>query len=231
MHVLFEEIPFPSLVAAIEEFVKEVVTENNTTLFIEIPSEDLQLIQALGENGFKLLESRLTYFNDQLKKYDYRRFQVREAKKEDSQKLQEVAKIMRNNYDRFHADQTFPNDQADNYLATYIENSIQGFTDYVMVPNEPSVPTEAFLTANYLKNDWEEIGVNASKMVLSAVHASCKGWYVKLISEMTYFLRDTIGANIIFMNTQSTNKTVVKTWESLGYKYGNCVHVLSKNIQ
>jgi dTDP-4-amino-4,6-dideoxy-D-galactose acyltransferase len=229
-NILSPNASYQILCDGIKEFLNQDFFEKNSLINIEIPSEDISLIQALGENGFKLIESRLTYVNDNLKKYDYRRFNAREAVQNDIETLMEVAKIMRNDFDKFHADQTFPQEKADEYLATYIKNSINGFTDYVMVPAEPSVPCEAFLTANYLKEDWQEIGQKASKMVLSAVNSSCKGWYVKLISEMTYHLRDNIGSDIIFMNTQSTNKAVIKTWESLGYKYGNCVHILSKNI-
>lgn len=227
--VLYDDVPYSYLKKAIGMFFFQKNWEENSIISIEIPSEDIKLIQALGENGFKLIETRLTYFNDNLKKFEYKRFNVRQAKLEDSIILQSVAKNMRNDFDRFHADQTFPQLKADEYLSTYIENSIKGFSDYVMVPNEENVPCEAFLTANYLKNEWDNIGLNASKMVLSAVSSSCRGWYVKLISEMTYHLRE-LGSQVIFMNTQSTNKAVIKTWESIGYRYGSCVHILSKNI-
>ena len=92
--------------------------------------------------------------------------------------------MMRNKYDRFHAESKFNLIKSDEFLATYIEESIKGLADFVIVPNEKNVNPDAFLTANYLKKDWEIIGENISKMVLSAVSSeTCKGWYIKLISE------------------------------------------------
>lgn len=228
-NVLFGHNDFDLLCKSVEKFLKSIDFGQDAVISIEIPAEDISLIQALGTSGFKLIESRLTYFNDNLNKHDYRRFKVRKAEKQDIPVLKEVARTMRNDFDRFHSDQLFDQRLADEYLATYIENSVNGFTDVIFVPNENNIPAEAFLTANYLKNDWEYLGFPVSKMVLSAVNTTCKGWYVKLVSEMTFHLREQ-GVSCIFMNTQSTNKAVIKTWESLGYKYGNCIHVLSKNL-
>jgi dTDP-4-amino-4,6-dideoxy-D-galactose acyltransferase len=137
---------------------------------------------------------------------------------------------MRNDFDRFHSDIMFSTEVADNYLSTYVENSINGFADLVIVPNEQGVATDSFLTANYLKEKWDSIGHPISKMVLSAVSSKTnKGWYLKLISEMTYLLKEN-GAETIYMNTQSTNIPVLYTWEKLGYHIGRTTHLLSMYI-
>ncbi len=65
---------------------------------------------------------------------------------------------MRNPFDRFHADPAFSQEKADEFLATYIEESIKGLADHIIVPNEPNVPPDAFLTAKHLKTDWPIIG-------------------------------------------------------------------------
>ncbi len=198
-------------------------------IFVEAPSEDTMFLQALGACNFKLIETRLTYFHNSLKNYSYKRFNVRKATTQDTDGLKRTAKVMKNVYDRIHADKTFGDEIANKYLETYIENSIHGFADIVLVPNELNVPCEAFLTANINKSDWDKIGYKISKMALSAVNSSCKGWYVKLISEMTFLLKEE-GADCIFMNTQSTNRAVIKTWEGLGYSYGNATHIFAKTI-
>lgn len=209
-------------------FFKENVLPKESYCFMEIPSEDIEIIQALGECSFKLIETRLTYYNNQLQKHQFPRYSVRSAHKNDLPNLKMVASKMRNDYDRFHADKVFDSKQADLFLSTYIENSILGYADYVMIPNEKDVKSDSFLTANYLIDDWEKINCKISKMVLSAVSSETnKGWYIKLISEMTYHLRDTIGSECIFLNTQSTNRAVFSTWEKLGYKLGCTTHVFS----
>ena len=226
LYVLYEHSDYIKLRAAIQKFVKQFFFEVGSYCFSEIPSEDIFTIQALNESGFKLVENRLTYYLD-LKNHNFQRFDVRSANYEDISNLKRVARMMRNDYDRFHADTFFNLTKADEFLATFIEESIKGFSDYVIVPNEKDTPPDAFLTANYLFDEWELVGENISKMVLSAVSSqTCKGWYIKLISEMAFHLKEK-GANYAFMHPATTNKVVIHTYEKLGCKYGKCIHVLT----
>jgi dTDP-4-amino-4,6-dideoxy-D-galactose acyltransferase len=216
------------LIVATESFSKFLKDEECEYCFIEIPSEDIVSIQALNTCGFRLIETRLTYYRGNLETFSNEHYSVREANQSDITNLKEVAKTMRNDYDRFHADTIFSTELADAFLSTYIEQSIKGFVDYVMVPAEKDIPADSFLTANYFKKDWPLLDCNVSKMVLSAVSSQTnRGWYKKLISEMTYHLREQ-DAQYIYMNTQSTNRAVFHTWETLGYKLGATNHVLAK---
>lgn len=197
-------------------------------IYGEFPSEENILIQHLGLNKFRLVETRLTYYHSKLPTFDFKRFKVREANSDDVDNLKRISKEMRNSYDRFHSDIFFDQGRADEYLSTYIENSIKGFTDIVLVPDVNGIASDSFLTANFLKEDWEKINLRVSKMVLSAVsNQTNKGWYVKLISEMTYYLYEKVGVEAIVMNTQSTNKAVFHTWEKLGYKLSHTTHILA----
>ncbi|RYF22008.1 MAG: hypothetical protein EOO42_09540 [Flavobacteriales bacterium] len=226
IYVLYSHNDYNTLKSAAKKFANEFFTQSGIYCFSEIPSEDIFTIQALNESGFKLVESRLTYYLE-LKKYDFKRFKVREASLADIPNLKRVAREMRNDYDRFHAETIFDLEKSDEFLATFIEESIKGFSDYTMVPAEEGVSPDAFLTANYLNTEWEKIGEKVSKMVLSAVSSdTCKGWYVKLISEMAYHLKS-IGAEYAFMHPATTNRAVIRTYEKLGCKYGKCVHVLT----
>jgi dTDP-4-amino-4,6-dideoxy-D-galactose acyltransferase len=231
LHYVLYDCSFEILTKACEKFNKELKALQAQYVFIEIPSEDIQLIQALTAAGFRLTETRLTYFNNAMDTYNFERFKVRPAKQEDIEELRMVAKVMRNDYDRFHADSVFPKDLADNFLAEYVEQAIKGFCDIVLVPDVPGVKVHSFLTANYNKSEWSDLGCSVSKMVLSAVSSQTnKGWYIKLISEMTYHLKE-IGAQAIYMSTQPTNRAVIKTWEKLGYKYGASTHILSNSYK
>jgi dTDP-4-amino-4,6-dideoxy-D-galactose acyltransferase len=224
--VLFEKTTYNRLEKAVRCFVDTHLAQNKGYYFIEIPAEDTALLQALTANKFRLIETRLTYFRGNLANFDSsQRYAVRKATEKDIFILKEVARSTRNVYDRLHADTSFSIETADEYLAIYVENAIKGFADVVLVPDDKNYPSEAFLTANYLAEEWATIGKNVSKMVLSAVAPSCKGWYQKLITEMTYHLRDK-GAAYIFMNTQSTNRAVFKIWERLDYQLGSTNHIL-----
>ncbi|MFL5729499.1 MAG: hypothetical protein ACJ75J_08435 [Cytophagaceae bacterium] len=229
LHYVLYDCSFEILQEACCRLNEELRNLGAEYVFIEIPSEDIILIQALTASGFKLTETRLTYFNSALDSYSYERFDVRRAREEDIAGLRTVASVMRNDYDRFHADAVFSKEIADLFLARYVEEAIKGFCDIVLVPGAQNVKVDSFLTANYNKTLWKEIGFPVSKMVLSTVSsATNRGWYVKLISEMTYHLREA-GAQAIYMSTQSTNRAVIKTWEKLKYNYGASTHILSNS--
>lgn len=227
-YILFNQNNIAAVKQSVSDFVNTF--NNNDYIICEVPSEDIDVIQALTQNGFSLIETRLTYYNNNLANFNEKRHSIRAANLDDTQNLMRVAMEMKNDYDRFHADNIFSTEQADNFLATYIQQSLKGFADVVLTSNESGLPSDSFLTANYLKHEWTKTQVPVSKMVLSAVSSQTnKGWYKKLISEMTYHLMEQ-GAQYIFMNTQSTNRAVYHTWEQLGYKLGGVTHVFSKKI-
>ncbi len=59
----------------------------------------------------------------------------------------------------------------------------------------------------------------------SAVSEEYRGWYLKLISEINYHLKEK-GVEHAFLSTQATNKAVIRVWEKLGYSFGKMEHVL-----
>lgn len=226
LFALYDHKDYATLKLAVKAFVLDFFSRKDIYCFSEIPSEDIWTIQALNESGFKLVENRLTYYLD-LDRFSNERYTVREATVEDIPNLKNVARKMRNEYDRFHAETLFSPSLADEFLATYIEQSVKGYADYNIVPAGDGINPDSFLTAKYLFDEWEPLGEKISKMVLSAVSSdSNKGWYIKLISEMAYHLKEK-GAKYAFMHPATTNRAVIHTYEKLGCKYGKCVHVLT----
>jgi dTDP-4-amino-4,6-dideoxy-D-galactose acyltransferase len=223
--ILYNPTDYSFLGKAINQFISKYLKKKDYC-FIEIPSEDIWTIQSLNLNKFKLVETRLTYYLD-LKNFENERFLVRKATISDAENLKHIASQMVNIYDRFHADLSYNTKKADEFLSTYIEESLKGLADCVIVPDESVAPPDAFVTAKYMKKEWEEIDKKVSKMVLSAVSSeTCRGWYIKLISEMAYHLKN-IGADWAYMHPATTNKAVIYSYEKLGCKYGKCVHILS----
>jgi len=222
--ILFDNKNYQNLLKAILVFKEKIIKDNY--IFIEIPSEDIYVIQALNESLFRLVETRMTYYLD-LKKFENDRYNVREAVFDDIPNLKKVSSEMVNPFDRFHADVFFDQAIADSFLGVFAQESIKGFADYVMVPNEKDILSDSFLTAKYYKNWWKEIDIKVSKMVLSAVSSKTnKGWYIKLISEMAYHLKEQ-GAEYALMHPASTNKAVIHSYEKLGCKLGKVTHILS----
>lgn len=226
--VLFDTINYTELTTAVAHFKEKII--KNDYVFIEIPSEDIFVIQALNEKSFRLVETRMTYYLD-LNSFTADRYPVREATNEDIPNIKRVSSSMVNAYDRFHADVFMNKEKADSFLGVFAEESIKGFADYVMLPNQKGIPSDSFLTAKYYKNWWKKTDIKVSKMVLSAVSGDTnKGWYIKLISEMAHHLRY-IGADYSIMHPASTNKAVIHTYEKLGCKLGKVTHILSAKNQ
>ena len=227
---LFEDATVPALAEALAVALGQIEAAGIRSVFAEVPSEDVLWLQALGQQRFRLIETRLHYLHRDVEAFGAERYPVRLATPDDVPNLRRVAREMRNVFDRFHSDFTYPDDRADEYLATYVENSVGGFADLVVVPDEAGVPADSFLTARVHRDLWDRLDRRISKMVLSAVSSKTnRGWYQKLVAELTHRLREE-GAQAVFLNTQSTNGAVIHTWEKLGYKLGRVTHLLAARL-
>jgi len=193
-------------------------------VFINIPSEDLMLIQAMGSTRFRLIETRLNYYLSDLGNYKDEIHKVREAKVEDIESLKKVAMMMRNPYDRVHADPAFSTDMADEYLGKFIEESVNGFSDIVLVPDIENTPAFGFLTGNNLGNI---LGNNISKLVIAAIdNTNSKGWLFILCSEMILRMKKN-GTDYITVTTQASNRPAFRTWEKAGFRLSHTTHLFS----
>ena len=75
---------------------------------------------------------------------------------------------MVNPFDRFHADPSISEADADRMMERWIEASIlQGFADATVVPDVEA--PEAFCTARYHREHWEGWNLRLAQPVLSAV--------------------------------------------------------------
>ncbi len=187
-------------------------------IVVELPSEDFEMIQAITYSALRLVESRLIHYKYPL--LPDNEINYREAIPADAQNLGNVAAKMRNPADRLHADILFDNIKADEYIYTYARACVEGFTDTVIVPHGNGVSSNSFIAINYRKQDWKQLAWKPSQIVLAAVDAETNsGWYKKLImASINHVAKQ--GANCIFNTTQITNKAVIHSLESLGFKLG-----------
>ncbi len=204
-------------------------------VFCEVPSEDTALLQGLGKAGFVLIETRATYFRDDLRAFAWPRSPVREATADDARHLGEVAARARNQYDRYHADPFFGHELADRYLATYAQRSVEGLADVVLVPAPgDGRPPNAFFTGRVTSRDECPLGLahncrmrlGAGHIVLVAVGEERRGWHIQLMAEMTHRFRE-LALDMAYMTTQSTNRAVIHNSEKLGYRFGRATHILA----
>jgi dTDP-4-amino-4,6-dideoxy-D-galactose acyltransferase len=212
---------------AIQEWFSDLTSHGHAFYFTEIPSEDTFLIQALCECGFRLTETRLHYVFSGIGSYSRERYPVRKACEDDIENLRTVAVRMRNPYDRLHADTAFSRERADAYLATYIENSVRGFSDLVLVPAEGDGPPDGFHTSSFPAS---VLGQRVAKFgVVAILSETRKGWMKKMISETIYELREKETDHIL-VNTQAPNRAVQAVFDSFGFKLVFVTHIFSRII-
>jgi dTDP-4-amino-4,6-dideoxy-D-galactose acyltransferase len=181
----------------------------------------------MGLAGLPLIETRLTYFHDNVAAFYWpERFPVRIPTVADIPNLRHVAMQARNLYDRCHADSFFSEKLADDYLATFVENSVKGFADRVLVPAVDDNMPDAFFTANVMKT---QMDIDIGRIVLVAIGAARQGWHLKLMAEMTDWFK-TQKINVACMTTQSTNRAVIRNSEKLGFRYGRATHLFSTHL-
>lgn len=192
-----------------------------------VPAEDVQLLQGLTAAGWYLVETRLTYYRDQLAGVDFPVHPVRAATAGEAAHIGRIAAAARNPYDRVHADPWFGQARADAYLARYAENAVAtGLATTVLVPNEPLLPVDSFLAISDLEADAAAMDTRLSRVLLTAVGPANRGWHLKLVAE-TLRRAQVVGHEAVLMTTHATNHAVFRTCEKLGFRLGATTHVLA----
>ena len=224
---LFEPaVPLAERVAAVRTWQTRLAAQGDYYCFGEIPTEDTKLLQTLTASGWRLVETRLLFYHDNLAGFEHPRYPVRPARLDEANLVGEISATARNNYDRFHADTWFGEEKADAFLARYASAAVQGYCDTVLVPNEPGLPVDSFLAISDLHGDAEALGIGLSRVVLTAVGPQNRGWHLRLVAETVQRARAN-AAEYVLMTTQATNRAVFRTSEKLGFKLGGSTHILA----
>ncbi|SNC67766.1 dTDP-4-amino-4,6-dideoxy-D-galactose acyltransferase [Hymenobacter gelipurpurascens] len=193
---------------------------------VEIPPEDIRVLQALSQVGWVLVETRLQYVHDRLAHLMPTRYAVRKATTEDEPIVRRVAQQNGNPFDRFHADPFFSPKQADAFLGAYAAAAVNGYCDEVLVPHEDELLLDSFLAIQYQQPRDQEFGWKIGRLVLLAVGAQNRGWGRKLFSEGLHRAKAQ-GVDAILLTTQATNRAVMRNADILGFQLGAVTHVLT----
>lgn len=215
------------LANAAADLRRQLAAEGSFYAFSIVPSEDIQLLQALTAGGWQLVETRLNFYCPVAYATLPPPAAVRLARPEEAEYIGRIAASARNPFDRFHADPWFGNDKADAFLARYAQATVEGtYANAVLLPDEPGLPVDAFLAIGDLPALPAMPGSAASRVLLTAVGPANRGWHYKLVAE-TVRRAQALSLPLVLMTTQATNGAVFRTCEKLGFRLGNTSHVLA----
>lgn len=214
-HIFYDHADVGVLSRAINVFVSQHGNRPGGYYSIDIPVEDICLLQGISGSKFKIIEPRNSYHLFDVQNLFLQGYETRLADDGDIESLKKVARTCRNSYDRVHADPAFSDEIADEYLATFLEQSVKGFADFTLVPDVPNRAAFGFLASN---KPTKVCGTNVAKFVLAAIDNSVqRGWYYKLTVGQINLLKKE-GADCLRTTTQASNRGSIYTWEKLGFK-------------
>lgn len=221
--VLFESADL--LPNACRNFAKYLVSKGIQHCLAEVPAEDTKVLQALGQVGWLLVETRLQYVHENLPALPPERYAVRSAALQEQALLSCIAAENANPYDRFHADPFFSKEEADAFLGKYAAAAIDGYCDDTLVPDESEVPVDSFISINYQQPDATTLDLKIGRPVVMAVGTQNRGWGRKLLAEALHRARER-GVEAIVSTTQATNKAIIRNKEFLGFQLAAVTHIL-----
>ncbi|QJX47547.1 hypothetical protein HMJ29_11590 [Hymenobacter taeanensis] len=207
-------------------FTEHLVTRGVQHCIADIPTEDIQVLQALGQIGWMLTETRLQYAHENLSHIPAERYNVRQALQSEQTVLGCIAAHNPNPYDRFHADPFFSFEEANAFLAEYAVAAVNGYCEEVLVPNQDKVSLDSFIAINYQQRDAISRTNNIGRIMLMAVGGQNRGWGRKLFAEALHRAHDR-GEHTIFSTTQTTNRAIIHIKEQLGFRLVAVTHILS----
>jgi undecaprenyl-phosphate 4-deoxy-4-formamido-L-arabinose transferase len=144
-------------------------------LYLRSDSADALTTRSAAENGFRFVDVRMTLDCDLLElEVPEPHAGIRTARAEDVPALREIAGYNHRN-SRFYADGRFERERCDELYATWIERSVEGWADRVIVAAEVGHGPQAYLTLHLRPGARGEIAWWASRAVrrARASAASC----------------------------------------------------------
>lgn len=206
---------------------KEVEKNGPWQVFAEVPSEAVTAFDQLSKAGFRLVETRFTYFH-LLENLPTIQKPARFATEGDIEALKKVASGAVNAFDKYHADPFYSPAQADAYLETYIANCVKGFAERVFVPNLAEAPASFVALSRIQVPGLKQNAGPFFRIPLTACLPANQGWHFHLCLAALHYAREKAGKGLV-MTTQSTNKAVIHNCEKLGFRFGSCTHLFAKS--
>ncbi len=203
----------------------------------KVDFRDIPTVHALEMEGFRLMDTTVTYA------FDFRKKQIPEVKDQCSLRLatsddQEVLlRIAATSFsgtrisdDRFHADPDLPRERSDALYVEWIRNSTSGRNaDGIIVAEIDGEPV-GFTTMQKVRARRDDVGVNVGALILSAVQPQVRkrNVYTSMIRKGLEYLASE--ADIVELGTQISNLPVQKAWTTLGFRLASGTYALHRTL-
>ncbi len=210
------------------EIEEEAKQKGIRHITVRVPSYDKRKLNTFLKNNYVVNDTLIEYFFD-FKKEKNKNFEniciFRDAKESDLPIIKDIA---RNSYkiDRFHSDEALDNDMCDKYYEKWVENSVHGFAERVIVP-EYNGKVCGFST-------WKTyIDEGVGRLVLTAMDDSVRGLgiYTRMVAEgVKWIQKEYSNLKGVMAGTQLDNIPSQRAWIRVGFSVCNSMYVLSKCI-
>jgi len=197
-------------------------------LSCRIDVRDITSAHILEENGFKIMDTLVTYVFSRVKNSIPKikdLYKVRKFKDKDLGKLLALANSSFRQ-DRFHMDFHFPLNKADALYGEWVKNYCYGKKgETVLVAENKNTEAVGFL-AYKLSEDLTKLGYRVFGEGLSAVSPKAKGAYLSLVKAS---IKDVLSfADYGEFDTQIQNYEVIKIFQKFDFKIVRTKHTFHK---
>lgn len=180
-------------------------------LYLRSDANDVTTLRSAGEHGFRFVDVRITL---DCELADLTTVQahdgIRTARPADIPALREIASYNHRNT-RFYADDHFPRERCDELYATWIEKSVEGWAQRVLVADHGAGPA-GYLTIHVKPQAYGEIG-----LVGVARDAQGRGIGGQLVETAIAWLRQKglLTASVV---TQGRNVGAQRLYQANGFR-------------
>jgi GNAT superfamily N-acetyltransferase len=193
----------PSLLEQVDRWARE---QRVSCVYFLASGEDSASAHAAEDGGFRLMDLRTELRRDAAAE---RVEGLRSARDADREKLRAIARTS-HGITRFYADPRFPDDRCDDFYATWIDRSLEGWAQAVLVADAGDAP--AGYVSVHLDGDHGSIGLIAvdaaarGRGLGEALARGAVGWCARE------------GATTMSVVTQGRNAAALRTFERAGFR-------------
>ncbi|HSU17088.1 GNAT family N-acetyltransferase [Longimicrobium sp.] len=207
--------------------VREADASGARLLVLRADARDARAVPALEDAGFRLADTLVTFATQRLEAPEDAARGVDAAEERDLDALRRIARGFRTGH--FHADPRIPSARAEDVYVRWIENSLAGRADAVLVGRDERDAVEGFITCRMDRRRSASLPRPHGVIELVAADAAAQGRGVggRLVAAaLRWFAAQ--GAGSAEVGTQIDNLGAVRLYERSGFRIAGFSHTFHR---